>query len=79
MVGLLVNAGFAEAGIGICAAGTTLGIAQDNEDGSLWAALGVSNGTFIVVDQSGILVLEARLTLPGGNSTIEDTVEPLLD
>ncbi len=75
----MVNKKGAESGIHLCADKTSMPIVQDDDVGSLWAALGAPYNGLVVVDAEGIMALQVFPgNLPGDALDIEAKVEGLL-
>lgn len=80
MQGLAVNKAGAQSGLPACSNLTKLPLLQDDSKGSLWAALGITTNSIIVVDVTGKMVLKlVGGSLPASGPEIEGAVNGLLN
>ncbi len=79
MQGLAINKAGAQSGLPACSKLTELPLLQDDSLGSLWAALGITTNSIIVVDATGKLVHKiVGGSLPASGPEIEGVVNGLL-
>jgi len=77
--GLAVNKAGAQSGLPSCSQLTNLPLLQDDSQGALWAALGITANSIIVVDAAGKMVLKlVGGSLPASGPEIEGVVNGLL-
>ena len=77
---MLVNHAGAASGLPSCIEATSLGIVQDDDDGSLWSALGMTGNGFVVIDALGTLVYrDVGATLPTDEDAIVLVVTSVLE
>jgi len=78
VVAILINADGSAATVQACIDKTTIPILQDASGAPMWKGLGISSGSFLLVDAAGIVAAEWQGTFESLGPQIEAAIDAVV-